>query len=152
MDEKRRLPSWMVRKPVEEEEVSVVTECTKPKAKRVARVKDECLASDGDSFLVKCGTKRKKTKEVVEKDVVECRDVEEEGGGGGEKRKRGRGGRKGGERGVSRKKNGKDFELEFDGSEEIQCLSSDEEDDDELTMEDMLMIAKEVRLYWLPVC
>ncbi|PWA88031.1 hypothetical protein CTI12_AA125230 [Artemisia annua] len=147
MDEKRRLPSWMVRKPKEEvkdeEEVSVVMECTKPKAKRVARVKDEGLASDGDSFLVKCGTKRKKKeKEVVEKDVIECRDVEEEGGGG-EKRKRGRVGRKGGERGVARKKKEKDCELEFDRSDEIQRLSSGEEDEDELTMEDMLMIAKE---------
>nr|GEV84920.1 hypothetical protein [Tanacetum cinerariifolium] len=143
MDEKRRLPSWMVRKPVkvetkDEEEVSVVTECTKPKAKRVPRVKEECLASDGDSFLVKCGTKRKK-RQVVDKDVIESRDLEKDDIV--EKRKRGRVGRTVGERGVSRKKKGKDCEL--DNGVEIQGLSSAEEDDDELTMEDMLMIAKE---------
>ncbi|GKE07418.1 hypothetical protein Tco_1399436, partial [Tanacetum coccineum] len=140
MDEKRRLPSWMVRKPIkveikDEEEVSVVTECTKPKAKRVARVKEECLASDGDSFLVKCGTKRKK-REAVDKDVIDSRDLEKDDIV--EKRKRGTVGA----RGVSRKKKGKDCEL--DSGIEIQGLSSDEEeDDDELTMEDMLMIAKE---------
>lgn len=152
MDEKRRLPSWMLgtsiankvtsKKPIDldenndltNEEVSVVTESTKPKAKRVTRKN----TNDEKSFLVKCETKRKK-KEFVEKDVAESRDLDQQEVVV-EKRKRVRVSRIVEERKPLRKDKEKDCEL--DSSYEDQDLSCDEEDDD-LTMEDVLSIAKE---------
>ncbi|KAI3787318.1 hypothetical protein L1987_41701 [Smallanthus sonchifolius] len=156
MEEKRRLPSWMmvgasatnkVSKPLEadangvitSDEVSVVTKSTKPKAKGVTRnhKKEDCLSSD-KNVLVKCETKRRK-RGFVEKDVVECRDPDQEVDV--EKRMRGRVRRKAEESDPVRKKSEKSYE--FDSSNDNRTLSCDEEGDDDLTMDDVLSIAKE---------
>ncbi|KAK9076277.1 hypothetical protein SSX86_004610 [Deinandra increscens subsp. villosa] len=152
--EKRRLPSWMVSastankasKPLDADassvitidEVSVVTKSKNPKAKGVTRnhKKEVGFSSDKD-FLVKCETKRKK-RGVVEEDVIECCDPDQEVVV--EKRKRGRVKRKAEEFESLRKKNKKSYE--FDGGDEDQALSCGEEDDD-LTMDDVLSFAKE---------
>lgn len=149
MEEKRRLPSWMfnkVGKPVDvdendvisKEKVSKVTESIKPKAKRVIRKKNN---NDDKSFLVKCETKRKR-RGVVEKDVIECRDHEEEVVVV-EKRKRGMVGRKVDDQSLRKKKRKEDT---YENGNENQASSRDEEEDD-LTMEDLLSIAKEVTLF-----
>ncbi|KAI3694099.1 hypothetical protein L1987_77059 [Smallanthus sonchifolius] len=155
MEAKRRLPSWMVgasatnkvSKPLEADassvvtgdEVSVVTKSTKPKAKGVTQnhKKDVSLSSD-KNVIVKCETKRKK-RGFVEKDVVECRDPDQEVDV--EKRKRGRVRRKAEESDRVRKKSEKSYE--FDSGNDNQTLSCEEEGDDDLTMDDVLSIAKE---------
>ncbi|KAK1408753.1 hypothetical protein QVD17_40779 [Tagetes erecta] len=155
MEEKRRLPSWMlggasttnkVSKPVDadassvvtSEEVSGLTKSIKPKAKGVtrSRKKEGCVSSD-ENLLLKCETKRKKRRSV-DKDVVECCDPDQEVGV--EKRKRGRVRTKTEESYSARKKNEKSDE--FDSGNDNLALSCDEEDDD-LTMDDVLCIAKE---------
>ncbi|KAJ0780043.1 hypothetical protein HanPI659440_Chr06g0233211 [Helianthus annuus] len=151
--EKRRLPSWMVSasttnkvskvsKPVDVDLSSVVTKSTKLKAKGVARnhKKDVGLSSD-ESLLVKCETKRKK-RGFVEKDVVDGHDSDHDQEVNVEKRKRARVKRKAEEPEPSRKKSEKRIEFDNGSGSETQSLSCDEEDDD-LTMEDVLSIAKE---------
>lgn len=163
MEEKRRLPSWMlgasttnkVSKPLDadassvvtSEEVSVVTKSIKPKAKGVNgnRKKEVCVSSD-KNMLVKCETKRRKRR-LVEKDVIECRDPDQEVGV--QKRKGGRVRVKSEESGPARKENEKSFE--FDGGNNNLALSCDEEDDD-LTMDDVLSIAKEVIFFSQSIC
>ncbi|KAF5802087.1 hypothetical protein HanRHA438_Chr06g0264821 [Helianthus annuus] len=119
---------------------------TKPKAKGVARNhKKEVGLSSDESLLVKCETKRKK-RGFVEKDVVDGpdhdhdRDHDQEVNV--EKRKRARVKRKAEEPEPSRKKSEKRFEFDNGSGSETQSLSCDEEDDD-LTMDDVLSIAKE---------
>ncbi|KAI7746609.1 hypothetical protein M8C21_029413 [Ambrosia artemisiifolia] len=154
MAEKRRLPSWMVggstinnvSKPLDadassvvtSDEVRVVTTSTKAKAKGATRnqKKEACLSRD-ESLLVKCQTKRKKRRVVV-KDMVDGHDSDREVNV--EKRKRGRVKRKVEEPEPSRKKIKKSYEI--DSGSETEALSCDEEDDD-LTMDDVLSIAKE---------
>ncbi|KAJ0740569.1 hypothetical protein HanOQP8_Chr06g0218231 [Helianthus annuus] len=167
--EKRRLPSWMVSasttnkvskvsKPIDvdsssvvtSDEVSVVTKSTKPKAKGVARNhKKEVGLSSDESLLVKCETKRKK-RGFVEKDVVDGHDHDHDRDHDQEvnveKRKRARVKRKAEEPEPSRKKSEKRIEFDNGSGSETQSLSCDEEDDD-LTMEDVLSIAKEVTIF-----
>ncbi|KAI3501952.1 hypothetical protein L1887_29981 [Cichorium endivia] len=145
MNEKRRLPSWMkgastadkVSKPLDldandvitKEEVNVGPKSTKPKAKTLTlkHKKEAYPFSDDNSFLVKCKTKRKKT-EIVEENVTESHDFKQELVL--EKKKVRRVRRKVEEPINSRKR------------EENTAPSSDEEDED-LTMEDLLSIAKQ---------
>lgn len=149
MEAKRRLPSWMagastadkMSKPLDsdenevitKEEVSVVTKSRKPKAKVLTQKhkKEVGLPSDGKSILVKCETRRKK-RGFVEKDHGQELVVE--------KRKRGRAGRKDEEHGPST--NNEEKSYEFESNNENQVPSDDEEDED-LTMDDLLSIAEE---------
>jgi len=159
MEAKRRLPSWMsgastsnkVSKPLDseendvitKEEVSVVTKSRKSKAKVLTsnHKKEVGLPNDGKSVLVKCETRRKK-REFVEKDEIERHNIEQEVVVG--KRKRGRARRKEEERDPSRNKEEKSYE--FESNNENQAPSDDEEDED-LTVDDLLSIAKEVILF-----
>nr|XP_043607372.1 uncharacterized protein LOC122579294 [Erigeron canadensis] len=159
MEEKRKLPSWMmgvkkdennssnnnsVSKALDLDDVvnkdEDVSKFVKPKAKRVVPRKK---FSNEKAVLVKCETKRKK-RGLVEEDVIECDGFE--GGGVVERRKHGWVGRKGGDNGAVGGK--EDERCEFDGGNEDKDLypSCGEEDDDvdvDLTMEDLLSIAKE---------
>ncbi|KAL8208178.1 hypothetical protein R6Q57_007590 [Mikania cordata] len=154
MEEKRRLPSWMVsastankaNRPLDanassvttSDEVSAVIKSTKPKAKDVTRNHKNVVGISGDrSFIVKCETKRKKRR-TVEKGVIEYHDPDQEVGF--DKRKQGRDKGKVEESDPSRKKNKKNYE--FDSGNEDHASSCDESDDD-LTMDDVLSIAKE---------
>ncbi|KAI3728487.1 hypothetical protein L6452_17124 [Arctium lappa] len=155
MEAKRRLPSWMagastadkVCKPLDsdendvitKEEVSVVTKSRKPKANVLTskHKKEVGLPNDGKSFLVKCETRRKK-RGFVEKDVIESHNPEQEVVV--ENRKRGRARRKDEEHDLSRNKEEKS--CEFESNNENQAPSDDEEDED-LTIDDLLSIAKE---------
>ncbi|XP_071702388.1 uncharacterized protein [Rutidosis leptorrhynchoides] len=143
MDEKRRLPSWMfnrVTKPLDldknddviKDKLSDVTESLKPKAKRVTRNKKENV---DESMLVKCETKRKR-RGSVEEDAIECRDHEEEVV---EKRKQKKVGRKVEDQSLRKKMVNEDA---FENGDECQGFTCDE-DDEELTMEDLISIAKE---------
>ncbi|XP_076889231.1 uncharacterized protein LOC143539926 [Bidens hawaiensis] len=159
MEEKRRLPSWIISgsttnnkvsksfdadtsSVITSDETSGMTNSTKPRAKGVARnCKKDIGISSGENVLVKCETKRKKRR-GVEKDVIECREIDQEVNV--EKRKRARVKRKDEELDTSRKKNKKSYDFDSgDETQDLSCDDDDDDDDDDLTMDDVLSIAKE---------
>ncbi|CAH1439712.1 unnamed protein product [Lactuca virosa] len=142
MEEKRRLPSWMIgasrtnklSKTLHQDvndkvEVNVGTKSEVPKAKGVSlkHKKEFCPSSDDKSFLVKCETKRKK-RGVDEKDVIESHDFKQEVVL--EKKK-------------LRKVRRKVEEPDHSRTKEEHTAQSSDEDDEDLTIDDLLSIAKQ---------
>ncbi|CAI9275287.1 unnamed protein product [Lactuca saligna] len=142
MEEKRRLPSWMigasttnkVSKTLDKDvndkaELNLGTKSAIPRGKGVSlkHKKEFCPSSDDKSFLVKCETKRKK-RGTDEKDVNESHDFKQEVVL--EKKK-------------LRKVRRKVEEPNHSRTKEEHTAQSSDEDDEDLTIDDLLSIAKQ---------
>lgn len=113
----------------DKDEVNVGTKSEVPKAKGVSlkHKKEFCHSSDDKSFLVKCETKRKK-RGIDEKDVIESHDFKQEVVL--EKKK-------------LRKVRRKVEEPDHSRTKEEHTAQSSDEDDEDLTIDDLLSIAKQ---------
>jgi hypothetical protein len=169
--QKRRLPSWMLgvassKSEIKEEKVTVVNQedpQAKSRARRAARLEKEALVaheddqdpdSHGSSLLVKCESKKKK-REVTKKEGISDVSTQQTEVGleldesKRSKRKKGIreescddevGGRYKPSAPKKRRTVKKPFENSFEESEDL----SSKEDDEDLTLEDLMSIAKEI--------